>query len=128
VNERRTQIYRCWVVWNKSILVVLVPLVFWLGFVVCGACVFYIQVSFDIGARWFTGDVFFFVTALLGCTIAINIYSSGRCFRHLLYGVGAPDFFHRYDIAEDMVSREGLNSPEHMFYARHSATRPTSTR
>lgn len=71
------QIYRCWLVWNKHLIAVLLPLACWIGALITGVYSAYLQVVLEAGLeRVFTANFFLLYVAFLICTILLNIYST----------------------------------------------------
>ncbi|KAF9039228.1 hypothetical protein BJ165DRAFT_374873 [Panaeolus papilionaceus] len=71
-------LYRCWVVYNKRWLVVVGPVILWLGTTVCGALTVYVQATLDdtSGALLNVSSLVPFITSMLCLTLVINVLTT----------------------------------------------------
>ncbi|KAF9450749.1 hypothetical protein P691DRAFT_629482, partial [Macrolepiota fuliginosa MF-IS2] len=70
------QLWRCWIVWNKSFPVIIIPSIGWLGNITCTIYAVYLQAVLQSGSRMRAGDLFSVLGTFWGSTILVNTYSS----------------------------------------------------
>lgn len=127
IDESACQVYRCWLIWNRSFLVVLGPFLCWLGSIACGVSLLYIQYLLESGSGDLSNEMFAACATFWTCTIMINVSSTGAsrvpCF---LDYYNQLDRSHRHDPLADMENAAGLETPQHMLRSRHTSTKPSS--
>ncbi|PPQ99838.1 hypothetical protein CVT24_009632 [Panaeolus cyanescens] len=71
-------LYRCWVVYNKRWLVIVVPVLLWLGTTVCGALTIFVQATLEdsSGALLNASSLVPFITSMLCLTLATNVLTT----------------------------------------------------
>ncbi|TFK21683.1 hypothetical protein FA15DRAFT_658085 [Coprinopsis marcescibilis] len=71
-------IHRCWIVHGRNGLVIILPILFWLGFTACGVMTLYIQATSDtMGALLKAKSIMPFITSMLVLTLAMNVLTTG---------------------------------------------------
>lgn len=71
-------IYRCWLVWDKSLFVVIIPATCWIGALACSIYATYLQYKLKPGFEKIKEEHYLpLYTAFLLFTIILNLYSTG---------------------------------------------------
>ncbi|KAJ3562861.1 hypothetical protein NP233_g9316 [Leucocoprinus birnbaumii] len=95
-------IYRCWLVWERSLIISLLPFVCWLGALVCSIYASYLEFVLSPSFGGIQEDRFVALfTAFLSFSIILNVYSTCK---YTSYRSG-PAFAHSSDVSGAILWR-----------------------
>ncbi|KAG6864814.1 hypothetical protein C0991_007000 [Blastosporella zonata] len=70
-------LYRCWIVYDKSWLIILFPLMIWLGGTACGIVTVYVEATLREDPRYLNApNLSPFITSMLALTLAMNLITT----------------------------------------------------
>ncbi|CAA7264462.1 unnamed protein product [Cyclocybe aegerita] len=71
-------LYRCFIVYSKRWLVIVLPTLLWLGTTVCGAMTIYVEATLDTSGKLLNAsNLIPFITSMLCLTLATNVLTTG---------------------------------------------------
>ncbi|KAF9473129.1 hypothetical protein BDN70DRAFT_817686 [Pholiota conissans] len=71
-------IFRCWVVYSKNWLIIILPILLWLATTVCGAMTIYIEATMGTSGKLLNSSSLVpFITSMLCLTLVLNILTTG---------------------------------------------------
>lgn len=76
------QIYRCIVIFSYQWLIIILPVMLWLGNAICSAAIIYISATLRTNALLNVNQLSPFLTAFLVITLVTNLLTTGTVLRH----------------------------------------------
>jgi len=71
-------LYRCWIIYSRKWMIVVLPTLLWLGCTACGIMTIYVEATLDTdGALLNAHNLIPFITSMLSLTLAMNILTTG---------------------------------------------------